>query len=125
MLWRNGGRMLSCQLIPTRELLLAADEQRPAAPATAPPLTPDTPPSRPSAGLLAAELLWIVRPLAYLLVLFKYGSRSWRPWLVSLAIDVASRQAALRSRHAALFSERERDELARRSVLWLFYVLRP
>ena len=36
---------------------------------------------------LMGEVLFIIRPLIYVLVIRKYGIRSWIPWFVSLAVD--------------------------------------
>lgn len=37
---------------------------------------------------LTGEALLIMRPLIYVLLISKYGVRSWKPWLLSLAIDL-------------------------------------
>lgn len=34
------------------------------------------------------EVLFITRPLIYVLLIRKYGIRSWIPWLISLAMDI-------------------------------------
>lgn len=36
---------------------------------------------------LAGEVLFITRPLIYVLFIRKYGIRSWIPWFLSLAMD--------------------------------------
>lgn len=36
---------------------------------------------------LIGEVLFIMRPLVYVLFIRKYGIRSWTPWFLSLAID--------------------------------------
>lgn len=36
---------------------------------------------------LIGEVLFITRPLVYVLFIRKYGIRSWTPWFLSLAID--------------------------------------
>lgn len=36
---------------------------------------------------LAGEVLFITRPLFYVLFIRKYGTRSWIPWFLSLAVD--------------------------------------
>jgi len=36
---------------------------------------------------LMGEVLFIIRPLIYVLFIRKYGIRSWIPWFVSLAVD--------------------------------------
>lgn len=37
--------------------------------------------------LFIGEVLFISRPLVYVLFIRKYGIRSWTPWFLSLAID--------------------------------------
>ncbi|CAG8504822.1 4574_t:CDS:2 [Diversispora eburnea] len=37
------------------------------------------------------ELLYIIRPLLYVLTLRRYGNRSWRPWLLSISIELTTR----------------------------------
>ena len=49
------------------------------------------------------------------------GRRSWRPWALSLAVDMASRFLIGSTRN---LNEQEKDEVARRTVLWLYYFLR-
>jgi peroxin-16 len=72
-----------------------------------------------------AELLYIVRPLVYLGTVSRYGERSWRPWLASASIDLASYQlAAYTPPLAAPRTKVERAELRRRQLSWLFYLLR-
>jgi peroxin-16 len=39
---------------------------------------------------LVGEILFITRPLIYVLFIRKYGIRSWTPWFLSLAIDSVS-----------------------------------
>jgi len=42
------------------------------------------------AFFLIGEVLFITRPLIYVLFIRKYGTRSWTPWFLSLAIDCIS-----------------------------------
>lgn len=37
---------------------------------------------------MTGEILFIIRPLVYVLLMKKYGTRSWFPWCVSLAVDL-------------------------------------
>jgi len=41
--------------------------------------------------LLIGEMLYLIRPVICVFALRKYGSRSWKPWLISLGMDVCSR----------------------------------
>lgn len=36
---------------------------------------------------VVGEVLFITRPLIYVLFIRKYGARSWIPWFLSLAVD--------------------------------------
>ncbi|CAJ0861736.1 1201_t:CDS:10, partial [Entrophospora sp. SA101] len=40
---------------------------------------------------IISELLYIIRPLIYVLTLRKYGNKSWKPWLLSIIIEVYTR----------------------------------
>lgn len=98
-----------------------------------------------SAGFLGklfvtGEVLLIARPLLYVLLIKRFGLRSWKPWLSSLAIDVSGTTLLytvdhiLRQRYAKIadkresvyvpFSDMERKELRRRHLAWAFYVMR-
>eukprot|EP00210_Caulerpa_lentillifera_P001982 g1900.t1 len=41
--------------------------------------------------LLMGEMLYLIRPVLCVFALRKFGSRSWKPWLLSLGIDIFSR----------------------------------
>lgn len=72
---------------------------------------------------LAGELLFILRPLVYVMGIRKLGPKDWRPWALSLLIELASRQMVrtdLRQSDRSV----ERDELSRRKWLLLYYLLR-
>lgn len=42
----------------------------------------------PGALFVAGEVLFITRPLIYVLFIRKYGIRSWIPWFLSLSVDL-------------------------------------
>lgn len=82
---------------------------------------------------LMGETLFILRPLVYVLFIRKYGTRSWIPWFVSLAVDLAGLSAsslATKSKEGInapkeiRLSVAEKDELRRRKVLWALYLMR-
>ncbi|KAI6702626.1 hypothetical protein NL676_011762 [Syzygium grande] len=81
---------------------------------------------------LMGEILFIARPLIYVLFIRKYGTRSWTPWFLSLAMDVVGvgifSQVMLSgwgSRdHKFQYTTAEKDELKRRKVLWALYLMR-
>ncbi|CAN6481122.1 unnamed protein product [Victoria cruziana] len=83
------------------------------------------------AGFVFGEVLYIMRPLIYVLFIRKYGLRSWIPWLSSLSVDIlamsllsSTANLSRKSKNPLLLSAVEKDELKRRKLLWAFYVLR-
>ncbi|KAJ4955600.1 hypothetical protein NE237_012383 [Protea cynaroides] len=79
-----------------------------------------------------AEVLFITRPLIYVLFIRKYGVRSWMPWLVSLAVDLSGMgflsyvthpRNSRKGEHFPL-STSEQNEIKRRKLLWALYIVR-
>ncbi|XP_032082566.1 peroxisomal biogenesis factor 16 [Thamnophis elegans] len=68
-----------------------------------------------------AESIFVTRPLLHLLSLAVWGQKSWKPWLLSGILDIAS--LSLLSDKKDL-NKRERMELKRRTILLLYYLLR-
>ena len=73
----------------------------------------------------SGEILYILRPLLYILGVLKYGRASWKPWLFSLAMELLS-QAMVRQAFEQSPGGRskmmplEKQEYARRlKLLWL------
>ncbi|XP_071736417.1 peroxisome biogenesis protein 16-like [Rutidosis leptorrhynchoides] len=81
----------------------------------------------PGGLLLLGEVMFIARPLIYVLLIRKYGSRSWLPWFTSLTIDLigmtSSTSLLIKDRQHRL-SDPEKDELRRRKLLLAFYLMR-
>jgi len=87
-------------------------------------------------ALVVGEVLLILRPLLYVLLIRRYGLRSWLPWLLSLALDATgmtvlysttvlpSYKVGNHLRPAATMSKLEKNELLRRQVLWALYLMR-
>lgn len=69
---------------------------------------------------LAGECLHITRPLAHLCTLLLWGQQSWKPWLLSFALDVTS----LRLLDDTSYNQEEKNELKKRTFLLLFYLMR-
>ncbi|KAG0169333.1 Peroxisomal membrane protein pex16 [Apophysomyces sp. BC1034] len=77
-----------------------------------------------------AEILWILRPIVYVVMMMmeskqkrseeESGANEWKPWFLSLGIDVLSRTAA-KSQSTSLL---EKDEIKRRDYLFLYHLLR-
>ncbi|KAG2175709.1 hypothetical protein INT43_001356 [Umbelopsis isabellina] len=76
------------------------------------------------------EVLYILRPLIYVLAIFKYGRYSWRPWLISMIVESASQAAITRSFTSPYGSTKstmtalEKAELSRRFNQMWYNVLR-
>ncbi|XP_010255574.1 PREDICTED: peroxisome biogenesis protein 16 [Nelumbo nucifera] len=86
-----------------------------------------------SGGLFVlSEVLFITRPLIYVLFIRKYGVRFWLPWFISLAVDitgtgilslVTSSWGSKNNQHYSL-STSEMNEVKRRKLLWALYLMR-
>ena len=88
--------------------------------------------------MVTAETIHALRPAIYALFLYRHGRASWRPFMTSLALDLASLAIHLRvrgilerERPGVLpryldkpYTERERDELLRRKLVLAMYLLR-
>ncbi|XP_048463188.1 peroxisomal biogenesis factor 16 [Rhincodon typus] len=70
---------------------------------------------------ILAESLYITRPLVHLLALGIWGQKSWKPWLLSGIVDIASLSLM---RDPKEMRQSERAELRRRTFLLLYYLLR-
>ena len=72
-------------------------------------------------GERIAELAYILRPVSHLLAMFVCGEKSWKPWLLSLAVDLGCLH---KLQFKAALSKCEKDELLRRKARLLIYLLR-
>ncbi|RDX76238.1 Peroxisome biogenesis protein 16, partial [Mucuna pruriens] len=78
------------------------------------------------------EVLFISRPLIYVLFIRKYGTRSWTPWFLSLAIDcignsflsLVTTSVAGGKEQMFHLSAAEKDEVKRRKLLFALYLMR-
>lgn len=68
---------------------------------------------------MTGESMFVLRPLIYVLLLRKYGTRSWFPWFISLAVDligngilsaITMSQDGRKDQHFQ-FSKSEKDEV--------------
>ncbi|WCJ23126.1 shrunken seed protein (SSE1) [Euphorbia peplus] len=82
--------------------------------------------------LVMGEVLFITRPLIYVMFIRRYGIRSWIPWFISLAVDftgigfltkLAKTKHDEKTQHFHL-TVSEKDELRRRKFLWALYLMR-
>lgn len=84
----------------------------------------------PGGLFLMGEVMSIARPLVYVLLVRKYGPRSWLPWFVSLTIDLVGMSSstvsmsAHRDKKQLHLSGPEKDELRRRKMLLALYLMR-
>lgn len=86
--------------------------------------------------LVLGEWVFILRPLLYVLLIRRYGLKSWKPWLASLALDgmgltTVLSAAFLKDRKQSstcinhpLFSREEVQEVKRRQFLLVLYLTR-
>ncbi|KAI9202313.1 peroxisome membrane protein [Polychytrium aggregatum] len=79
-----------------------------------------------SSQRIIAEWMFILRPLVYVLAIRKYGRRSWKPWAISLFLELASFSASLDSKlnFRKNLSSLEKEEYRKRASYFLFYLLR-
>lgn len=52
----------------------------------------------------------------------KFGRKAWIPWIISLVIDLLSNKL---SKGQKKTNTDEAEELTRRKLLWIFYLIRP
>ncbi|KAI8642555.1 peroxisome membrane protein [Parasitella parasitica] len=75
------------------------------------------------------EVLYILRPLVYVLSILRWGKKSWRPWFVSFVIEIVS-QIAVRKGYESANNGRnhmmtlEKEEFNRRLKVMLLNVMR-
>ncbi|XP_026289457.1 peroxisomal membrane protein PEX16 [Frankliniella occidentalis] len=85
-------------------------------------------PDRPlDQNLLLAETLYIVKPVLHLCSMLRFGPKAWRPYILSLFMDVASLHMFRRAKKQngpSTLSPRQKMELSRREVALLLYILR-
>jgi len=75
----------------------------------------------PSERQIIPELLHILRPIVYLLLMFRWGSKSWRAWITSFIMDTFSIHQHSQSTN---LNRLQSEELTRRTALLFFYLLR-
>ncbi|KAL4310443.1 hypothetical protein GQ457_01G055610 [Hibiscus cannabinus] len=78
------------------------------------------------------EILFITRPLIYVLFIRRYGIRSWIPWFLSLSVDLVgfgflshvTKSGMVEREQKFHLSASEKDEVKRRKLLWALYLMR-
>lgn len=73
---------------------------------------------------MIAETIYALKPLLHLTSVYRFGNNTWKPWLVSLLLDLVSLQ--LHKDDSALnnLTSREKLQLSRRYFSLLLYLLR-
>ncbi|KAJ3089817.1 Peroxisomal membrane protein pex16, partial [Quaeritorhiza haematococci] len=73
------------------------------------------------------EYLYVLRPLIYVLALRKFGAKSWKPWTISLIMELCSLASAINPSTGSLRKDVrnvEKDEYRRRMYSFIYYLLR-
>ncbi|KAK7912651.1 hypothetical protein WMY93_012862 [Mugilogobius chulae] len=70
---------------------------------------------------ITAEAVYVTRPLVHLLSLAVCGKKSWKPWILSAALELSSFAVLNNTKFQTQW---ERAEMRRRSFLLLYYLLR-
>ncbi|XP_023011936.2 peroxisomal biogenesis factor 16 [Leptinotarsa decemlineata] len=75
---------------------------------------------------LIAETIYISKPLVHLLSMACFGTETWKPWMIGLALDLTSLQLyrSCRSKSINSLTPLQRLQLSRRTVILVLYLLR-
>ncbi|CAH0560429.1 unnamed protein product [Brassicogethes aeneus] len=75
---------------------------------------------------IIAETIYIAKPLVHLASMGTFGSRAWKPWLISLAMDMTSWQLYNSCKKSKLnsLSNEQKLQISKRTVALLLYLLR-
>ncbi|KAK0159720.1 hypothetical protein PV327_010805 [Microctonus hyperodae] len=74
--------------------------------------------------LLLAETLYIIKPLIHLINIMVKGNKNWLPWATALTMDIISLKLISRETLHSRFVKEEREEICRRRINLLLYILR-
>ncbi|EGG21554.1 mitochondrial substrate carrier family protein [Cavenderia fasciculata] len=112
-------KTLQDQIIEQNELKIKEEEEESTLLSMLPPCSPPDYPTK-----VIGELLFIFRPLAYCVAHWKYGKKSWKPWILSLVMEGASKFFSEFGSNKEYLSDLESIELKRRRGLFIYYLLR-
>jgi solute carrier family 25 citrate transporter 1 len=73
-----------------------------------------------SPQIIAGELLYIFRPVLYVICVLLFGTRSFKPWLLSFGVDITINLLL----DSQPLNQKEVKEINRRVFFWVFYLLR-
>lgn len=79
-----------------------------------------------AARQLVAEMLYALKPLIHLSSIYRFGNNTWKPWALSLLIDLASLQIHKSAKYPNIIklTPRQQLQLSRRYFSLLLYLLR-
>jgi len=69
---------------------------------------------------LVGEVIYVAKPLCHLGAMKCFGTSSWLPWLLSITMDASS----LKSFDSIKLNREEKEEINRRQLMLLMYLLR-
>ncbi|ORX44044.1 peroxisome membrane protein [Piromyces finnis] len=70
------------------------------------------------------EILYIIKPVAYLILLKKYGVKSWKPWCISLSMELICYATSAQALVNNTLTSLEQQEYKRRALLLKNYFIR-
>jgi len=70
------------------------------------------------------EVLYILKPVAYLILLKKYGVKSWKPWIISLSMELICYASTAQALFDNTLTSLEQQEYKRRALLLRNYFIR-
>ncbi|KAJ8944781.1 hypothetical protein NQ318_003649 [Aromia moschata] len=75
---------------------------------------------------LVAETIYITKPIVHLASMAYFGTKTWKPWMISLALDLSSLHLyrPFKSNKINSLTPHQRMQLSRRIVALLFYLIR-
>ncbi|XP_020279388.1 peroxisomal membrane protein PEX16 [Pseudomyrmex gracilis] len=75
-------------------------------------------------NLMLAENLYVIKPLLHLGSMYMTDEKHWYPWTLSFIVDVVSLNIFARCALQTIFSKEDEEELVRRRLSLLLYILR-
>lgn len=126
LLWKNSGTILVHQKVPSRTSMSRENdfifnkEQKRQTFKDLYNAQYSVTPTKTSLEIILSEVLWIIRPVLYVYYTKICKDNSWKPWTVSLIMDVLSYYFTKNVK----MNEEEKSEKSRRALFLLFYILR-
>ncbi|XP_060531810.1 peroxisomal membrane protein PEX16 [Cylas formicarius] len=75
---------------------------------------------------LLAETLYVIKPIAHLCSVGCFGANTWKPWILSIAMDLTSLQLykSIQKKSLDALTRKQRLQLSRRMVVLVLYLIR-